>query len=132
MTAGQLAHLFEREVVERVVRHDDKLLALEADSEKVLPLGKLTRDKRGGREVGRQRADGNDVEAEPLRERFEHLALGDKAKLDENLTHALVAVLLLIGERLVHLVGCDVAALHQHLADAKIGFHAPASSGMHI
>ena len=46
------------------------------------------------------------------------MGLGDKAELDKNLTDALFAVLLLVGERLLHLLLRDAAALYQHLADA--------------
>ena len=46
------------------------------------------------------------------------MGLGDKAELDQDLTDALFAVLLLVGECLLHLLLRDAAALYQHLADA--------------
>ena len=58
---------------------------------------------------------------------LEHLRLGDKAQLDQDLTDSLFTVLLLVGERLLHLLLRDVIALHQHFADTQIGFHASAS-----
>ena len=118
MTAGQLAHLLEGEVVERIVRHDLEAPLRGADREQVLLFRQLARDQADGGQIDLHLSDAHDLQSQTGGERLEHMGLGDKAKLDQDLTDALFAVLLLVGERLLHLLLRDAAALHQHLADA--------------
>ena len=118
MTAGQLAHLLEGEVVERIVRHDLEAPLRCADREQVLLFRQLARDQADGGQIDLHLSDAHDLQSQTGGERLEHMGLGDKAELDQDLTDALFAVLLLVGERLLHLLLRDAAALHQHLADA--------------
>ena len=118
MTAGQLAHLLEGEIVERIVRHDLEAPLRCADREQVLLFRQLARDQPDGGQIDLHLSDAHDLQFQTGGERFEHMGLGDKAELDQNLTDALFAVLLLVGERLLHLLLRDAAALYQHLADA--------------
>ena len=118
MTAGQLAHLLEGEIVERIVRHDLEAPLRRADREQVLLFRQLARDQPDGRQIDLHLSDAHDLQSQTGSQCLEHLRLGNKAQLDQDLTDSLFTVLLLVGERLLHLLLRDAAALYQHLADA--------------
>ena len=127
LTAGQLAHLLKGKVVERIVRHDLEVLVRKADRKQVLLFRQLTRNHADSGQIDLHLSDAHDLQSQTGSQCLEHLRLGDKAQLDQDLTDSLFTVLLLVGERLLHLLLRDVIALHQHFADTQIGFHASAS-----
>ena len=127
LTAGQLAHFLKGKVVERIVRHDLEALVRKADRKQVLLFRQLARNHADSGQIDLHLSDAHDLQSQTGSQCLEHLRLGDKAQLDQDLTDSLFTVLLLVGERLLHLLLRDVIALHQHFADTQIGFHASAS-----
>ena len=127
LTAGQLAHFLKGKVVERIVRHDLEALVRKADRKQVLLFRQLARNHADSGQIDLHLSDAHDLQSQTGSQCLDHLRLGDKAQLDQDLTDSLFTVLLLVGERLLHLLLRDVIALHQHFADTQIGFHASAS-----
>ena len=127
LTAGQLAHFLKGKVVQRIVRHDLEALVRKADRKQVLLFRQLAWNHADSGQIDLHLSDAHNFQSQTGSQRLDHLRLGDKAQLDQDLTDSLFTVLLLVGERLLHLLLRDVIALHQHFADTQISFHASAS-----
>ena len=117
---GELADVLDAVVVQRVVHRQRQQRAVLPDDQHGVFHGQLPGQLFHRPVVHRQRGKIHHPQAQTLGQRLQHLLFRHKAQRLQGLPDAQLPVLLLVGQRLVQLVGGDVAVLDQNVTDADV------------